>query len=314
MKIKDEEITFLFQGNISDHTILAINNCRKYFPKSFIILSTWSNSDIKGINCDKIIFNKDPGSFTCNNDLTYGKIYTNINRQLISTKNGLNSIHTKYVMKLRSDLVIKSTNIIRYFNIFTKRVAKYSIFKNRILVNTLTSKLYSDIDNHYPTPFHVSDWFFFGLYEDVKLYFDNIPLIKDEKNYSKYSLKFPEKNPCSHLSFKYAPEQYMCYSFFSKYYDIKFSDWSDFTKENISTSYNILMNNFVFLDYIQHKIYTPKYKKFINKNNGYRYSYQGYIGFKMFLNYYILQFNNIEKLKFYLYLLSNRIKFFYCFL
>lgn len=314
MNINDKDITFLFQGNVSEYTKIAINNCKNIFPNSCIILSTWNGCNIDGIKCNKIILNDDPGSFTCNNGLKYGLIYTNINRQLLSTKSGLQHIDTKYAMKLRSDLIIRSKNIIRYFNIFINRESEYSIFKNRILVNALTSKLYSDIDNNYPTPFHVSDWFFFGLYDDIKLFFDGIELIDDEKEYSNYTLKFPNKSPCKHLSFRYAPEQYICYSFFSKYYNINFSDWSDFSQNNILLSEKILMNNFVFLDYIQHKISTPKYRNFINKNNGYRYTYPGYIGFKKFMESYTRELNKKEKLILYIYLLRKNIKFFYTFL
>jgi hypothetical protein len=293
--IYNKDITLVFQGSITSWTNQAISNAKKYFTGSTIILSTWEGQDINGIECE-VILSKDPGSYLCSHKSQYGDIYTNINRQLISTKHGIKNIETKFCFKLRSDLLIGSNSILKYFDIFTARNKKYSFFERRILVNTLTSKLYSDTGNFLPTPFHVSDWFYFGLTSDVKYFFSLIPIIEDEETFSQYTLKYIDKNPCPHLSFRYAPEQYFCYTAFSSLFNICFDDWSDFNEQNITMSENLIIDNFVFLDFIQHKIFTPKYIDLIHSNNGIMFTFNGYMNFDYFCNLYRNKYLNNEKL------------------
>ena len=84
---------------------------RKYLPKSKIILSTWDGSNVNGLDYDIVIFNKDPGGSLCSaND---DKILNNVNREIVSTLAGLKVCKTKYVFKIRSDLIIKSNKILK---------------------------------------------------------------------------------------------------------------------------------------------------------------------------------------------------------
>lgn len=283
--ISPDEITIIIQGSvIENETKRVIDSIKKYLPAAQIILSTWENSDTNNLNATKIIKNHDPGSFFCDTD---NNIQTNINRQLISTKNALPYVKTLYAMKLRSDLYFTSNKFLKYFDIYRKYDTHYKFFKGRLMVNSLTSKLYSDVGDNLPTPFHISDWFYFGYTEDVKKFFNAIPIIDDEKAFSHYKLKYLQKNPCPHLLFKYAPEQYFSYMYFkSKFSNIHFDDWSDFNDENIECSQKFIANNFIILDTVQHGIYSNKHINLIKNNNGRKFKFKGYITHYKFLKLY----------------------------
>jgi hypothetical protein len=296
--IDTKDISIVFQGAITPWTRKAVDNARKHLRGAKIILSTWEGSDVAKIAADEILFNEDPGSFPCYNNDKYGIIHANINRQLISTKNGLSRVKTEYAFKLRSDLIMKSGRIKRYFGKFGMRDHNMSFFEERVLVNTLCGTLYSDVDEGYPTPFHTSDFFYFGLTSDIKKFFDAIPLIDDEEKFAKWPLKKPDKNPRKHLSLRYTPEQYFTLSALSMYVNVPFEDVSDWSSENCSLSEKIIMNNFVPLDYVQHKIYTPKHERLIMKNNGRKFVFSGYMNFKWFTkNYKKMYYGRIGKLR-----------------
>ncbi len=279
-----KDITVIVQGPVYKSTSQVICSIKKYLPGAKIILSTWEGENIEGISCDRILFNKDPKSYICNKD---SLIYTNINRQLKAIQNAFQFVKTKYAMKLRSDLYLTDNKFLEYFDDFPVSNANSMFFKHRVIVSSLTSKLYSDFPGHNDRllPFHVSDWFLFGLTEDVKDYFST-PLIENEKCFSQYFYKYPQKNPVPSFAFRYAPEQFFCYNWAKKYIDINFDDWTDYNDENQQIAQEIYANNFIFLDTIQHGLYSNKHLDFIKKNDGNTYFFNGYITHLYFLNLY----------------------------
>lgn len=282
--ITKSDISIVLQGPVdSIETKKSIESIRRYLKGATIILSTWEGANVEGLDFDVLIENKDPGSYMyCKKD----KIYTNINRQLVSIKAGLEKVQTKYAFKLRSDLILTSDNFLKYFDKYEDKDPKYKFFKKSVLVSSLTSKEYSDGVGNRPVPFHVSDWFYFGLTEDLNLFFSNIENIADEEAFSNYKLKYPEKNPVMGFEQQYASEQYACYKAFSKKFDIKFEDWSDWNDENILQAEVLLANNFVFLDPVQHGLYIAKFQELINNNYGPTCLFEGYINHYKFLTYY----------------------------
>lgn len=80
-----KEIAVVIQGGVSDkYTLEVLQSIKKHLPGSFIILSTWEGTkEIKGV--DLQINNTDPGATILNKE---GQL-NNINRQIVSTINGL---------------------------------------------------------------------------------------------------------------------------------------------------------------------------------------------------------------------------------
>ncbi len=308
MAIKNEEISVVVQGAvIKNETIQSIASVRKFLPGAKIILSTWQKSDVNDCDVDDIVLSWDPGSYPCAVLPQGKKILYNLNRQLVSTQNGLKNVKTKYVLKIRSDMYLTKDfqeNILEYFYKFKLRDKKYSFFKHRVIVGSLTSKFYSDsLDNSFPLPFHISDWFCFGLTDDVKDYFLNTPLLNEQ-----YASNYPcntSRVPVKMYSWQISPEQYFCSMWAKRYINLKFDDWSNWNTKNVLLSEKIIANNFIVLDTVQTGLYLNKYIDLIKDNDGEVFSFQGYISYLKFLELYSKYCDSSYSIPFYLYYTRN---------
>ena len=111
--IENKDITIVFQGPISDKfTKKCLLSARKFFPEAHILLSTWRDSNVNGLDFDTLILNDDPGT----NLMMSGKYQSNCFRQIISSCNGLKACKTKYVLKIRTDICLTNKNIHNYFD------------------------------------------------------------------------------------------------------------------------------------------------------------------------------------------------------
>ena len=175
--IEGHEITFVVQGPVQifdgrdqpeNATELCISSIRKYFPDSTILLSTWREQDLSGLNFDELVENEDQGP------LDYGPIRGNINRQIVSTRNGLQNVKTKWAAKIRSDhfFQLDPLFLAQYQEMrgLIKDSGKLKYFEEPICMcfhNVLLRRA------HY-----ISDWFHFGLTKDL-LNLWSIPLSGD---------------------------------------------------------------------------------------------------------------------------------------
>lgn len=118
--ISSEKITVVVQGAIVPDegrgTKEVCASIRALLPGAEIILSTWENSNYQGIPYDKVLENKDPGAL----DSQYegrekSAVRNNFNRQLISTLHGIREAGREYVMKLRSDSLLRDLSFLRFY-------------------------------------------------------------------------------------------------------------------------------------------------------------------------------------------------------
>ncbi len=242
--ISSKDISVVVQGAVDyKNTPKCLASIRKWLPDSEIILSTWENSDVEGLDYDILVLNQDPmGLYNrANNTIN------NVNRQIISTFNGIKKSSKKYILKIRSDLQLKSSKFLIYFDKFPVRISDYSIFKNRIIVSTLFTKRYLDYSSKIPVPFHLSDWFQFGEREDIYRLW-NIPLANQENDIAVN--KNIEK--CFYncwINDRYTPEQFIFYNSINnsgKYKNkILFSNMLDLNSTVIGFSEQVIMNNFI---------------------------------------------------------------------
>ena len=134
MSIDTSKLTFIFQGPVINKTEFkkSINSVRKFFPKSKIILSTWKGQNFDTLDVDHLLLNDDPGPGPY--DSLNNKIRkNNINRQLISTLNGLKNVKTIYSIKIRTDLFFTSDNLLNLLmNI--EKIKNDFFFKSKIIV------------------------------------------------------------------------------------------------------------------------------------------------------------------------------------
>ena len=223
-------------------TKLVISSIRKNFPNAEIILSTWHGSDINDLDYDVVSLSIDPGSYIQNPS---SDVYHNVNRQLISTMAGLKIATRKYALKTRSDVIFKNDRSLKYLTMFKKRSADYCITTSRVLVTNITTV---NPRRFIQLPFHPCDWFYFGLKEDLINIFD-IPLFPEpEFTYWFKTRKYPFNHPNSRSTTRYAPENYIWYSFCKKYYKIEFEHLCDISNNNIKISEKTFANNLVILN------------------------------------------------------------------
>ena len=284
--IKSSDISVVVQGAIDkENTPKCLASIRKYLPDAEIILSTWEGSDVEGLDYDKVILNKDPGTFIYTRS-TGDVTENNQNRQLVSIQNGLEAVNRQYTLKLRTDLYLGSNKFLNYFYKFPKKNPKYKLFKERIIVPTVFSKKYSTI-NKIPVLFHPSDWWYFGLTDDMNILFKDTPLAVDKNFYSNAQYINPNKNPYPKCSCKMFPEQYYFISAICrKFPDVHFQDWTEISDENIEKSNICMFNNFIFLNYYSHKINSLKHPKVVIGNDLYKSRLDGLLTYADFLNMY----------------------------
>ncbi|MDR2123614.1 MAG: WavE lipopolysaccharide synthesis family protein [Desulfovibrio sp.] len=259
--IESKDITVIVQGKIDQRiTPLSLLSIRKNLQHAQIILSTWENSNTANLSYDILVLNKDPGAKI--HDYVFN-VKNNVNRQLISTQEGLKKVNRKYSLKIRSDLILLNNNFLQFWDRFSNINEKYKLFTHRVLTSSIYARELSS-ETGRPLPFHPSDFWFFGLTQDIKHYFlYTDPMI--DSDISHYHLKYPNEIPYHNLSWRYTPEQYYCISYVKRILkDIKFDDWTDFNEKNIKMSSQILYNNFIFLDLKKSGIYSEKHSWAMN--------------------------------------------------
>lgn len=258
--INTKDISVVVQGGIDKvNTPVCLKNIRKYLRGATIILSTWQGTNVHGLDYDEVVFSEDPGStkddYTC--------LINNMNRQFRSTQNGLQVVKTKYAIKMRSDIILTSSNFLRYFERYPQCNEKYKMFNHRVLFCSYFFKRYLGDSLSYtnPVPLHMSDWFAFGYTSDVQKIF-TIELAK-EPEYTNYLLIHDEKRPMERVyfaSYRFPPEQFLLLNCVRKHFDDfpRFDDIRDFSVENIQYADEIVINNFIILNPHQISLYCGK--------------------------------------------------------
>lgn len=182
------DISFVVQGSIFDKltTAKVLDSIRFNYPTSKIILSTWHGSDYSKLDYDKIILSKDIS--------LYYRFYkdidliNNINRQIVSTINGLKKVNTKYVVKIRTDIFLTNNNIINLFKKIKKN-PKSNLLNSKIILPYDLSINPNDIQ----LVFHLNDFFIAGMTSDLIKLFD-IPLMnKNDLRFFETSKNYQEK-------------------------------------------------------------------------------------------------------------------------
>lgn len=258
-----EDISFIIQGLINQKiTKECLNNIRKYFPKSEIILSTYKGENIDGLLYDKVVLTEDNFEAHPYLDKPGAKI-NNINKQIASTLAGLKEATKKYSFKIRTDFILSGDNFLKYFDKFIKYDENYKVFKHKVLCPISFSR--NPRVKKLPFAFHPSDIAFFGLTEDLINLFD-IPLMpKDEF--------FAWRNHNNIISNKYVPEQYLWINCLRKNGKTINCDYQiHINEELITETEKYFVSNFIFLDWNQFSLTKPK-----KLNNYYKNEYSSII-------------------------------------
>jgi hypothetical protein len=229
--VSSRDISVVVQGPIvkgeerAITTQKCLENIRSFLPDSEIILSTWNGADVAGLSFDVLVLNDDPGQQLRPD----GKPF-NVNRQIVSAREGLKRVQRPYAIKLRSDSLIVSKKFVQQFETFTEKKPAPTLFQNRVVICTLYSRNPAKIDC--PLLYHPTDWFNFGRTTDLLDLWD-IPLHGDELIADRWE------------KWRYAPEQWVWISFLRKKgYKINLRRSGSFTIHDLWISESSIIHNF----------------------------------------------------------------------
>lgn len=261
-KIDQNDLSVVLNGPFNKHTYNAVKRVLKVLPKSKIIVSCWEQDDttlIENIPNVLIVKSKDPGGLKLPGVFQMGMNY---NRMIVAVRAGLNFVDTKYVLRMRNDLLLHDDRILIDYNYyFPKKEEKYGLFKEKIVtLSSFTQKIavlpeYNDVN------VSVSDWLHLGLTEDVKLYWNRIELIENQEEFANYYSNHPKykDNDYAYKVFAF-PEVYFTSFSVKEKFEIKNTGMYDtkLTDEEKEVNKHILFNNFIPLNYNMTKIWNQK--------------------------------------------------------
>lgn len=188
----------------------------------------------------------------------------NINLQIQSAKAGLKYASRKYALRIRNDLCLMSKKFIDVYKRHAHDVRRhYASFTQRILIpeiftiNPLTL---------YRMPFHYSDWFHFGLTEDIRnlwedvedvsfcdaIYYENHPFLKDTNVLEKRFL------------IRLAVEQFIHFPYFKKRFPFLQMDCHNDTR-SVNESLYMMADNFTVANLTEVQAYINKYQHVVKK-------------------------------------------------
>jgi hypothetical protein len=264
--IQTKDISFVVQGAI-DRTISPLTgepmtrsclaSLRKYHPGAELILSTWPDQDLSGLDYDVLVINEDPGAWNAfHPDCGVVKL-DNTNRQIVSTKNGLRKAGRPYAAKIRSDMVFSGNGWMRYLDRYPRRIEAWKIFRERVITCSMFAR-----DPRCPysrQALHPPDWVYIGLTEDIRLLWDID--IQPEPESSQWFLNRPIPSPYN-LDVdlrRYSPEQYLWRTLLAKFGTVRLESRGDLCDENIAATEISFANNLIILDVDQFPFTVHRY-------------------------------------------------------
>ena len=214
------DITVVVQGPVmSQHSQLApdgitatvLQRVRQVLPEATVILSTWAGTDVSGLNADAFIFSDDPGGTRFYPpEARPANPLNNGNRLIVSTRAGLAQVTTRYTLKIRSDLALFHDHFLDYFGRYNAYDPAWHVLKSRILAFPIYSLKFEQRGGATGyRPFHISDWCYFGLTEDLRQLYA-CPLMPEPETSQWFSTQ-PRRHPTlwPERWWRYSPEQYV---------------------------------------------------------------------------------------------------------
>ena len=208
--MKTSDITVVFQGAFKPYGQQGampfaeiLKRTRKSIPGATIMVSTWGTADVPSIlPIDTLVLSKDPGALAPLK-MTDDKA-NNINRQIVCTRAGLDQVVTPYAVKLRTDCFLEHAGFIDFYMDQLRRDQR----PQRIVTSAFFT-LDTDVFERFP--YHVSDWFQFGLTSVLRRYWAAPLMTASAGRFYEDRPHAPESNVFeTRFRAQFAVEQYIC--------------------------------------------------------------------------------------------------------
>lgn len=239
-------------------TAAVIQSVRRVLPGAKVILSTWIGEEANCIKVDKKVHSIDPGA------LPYGVGYrlNNVNRQIVAMRAGLNLVETNWTLKLRSDTILTSDQMVKHWECFPDRSPFCKIFEKRVVTSAiLTYDARLAIKDKLFTPFlfHVNDMIQFGLTKDIKKLWSIPTMVKEDFTF--FTQQFLEDKK-DKISNRRVPEDYIWTTVLTAAGMPVNESWADIQPQLIPISELSIVNNFILLDHKDMGFKCLKYPNF----------------------------------------------------
>ncbi len=143
-------------------TAAALASARRVLPHAEVVLSTWEGSDVTGLDADTLVLSADPGP-SLPRDPTH--VVNNVNRQIATTRAGLERATRPFAWKLRTDMELLHDGALTLLGGWPARAAEARVLEERVLVPQFYTfnprRVYARF------PYMVSDWAQFGARDDL---------------------------------------------------------------------------------------------------------------------------------------------------
>ena len=238
--IRSHDISVVVQGAIDVRlTQRCLKSVRQHLPGAEIILSTWVDSDLTGLDFDVLVESVDPGATPMDVDRT---LANNVNRQIVSSHAGLSKASRPFSIKMRTDFLLKGAGSLGFFRRYEERCDGWKVFRERVVGCTVFS---INPRRFAPMPFHPSDWFFLGLTEDVQCLWE-IPLVPEPETSRWYETHEKPHHPfLGKRTARYAPEQSIWLQCLRKHGEVECDYMTDMTHDAVTQSEIAIANNLV---------------------------------------------------------------------
>jgi len=250
--INTEDISIVFAGRFNDDELKqSLPLAHKVFPGAEFILS--ARNPVTGYKdmFHKIVDVPDAGGevvmekgFDTLPTNGYGYEWKNIvsnkhlNRQIISSRLGVEQASRSYVLKIRADLYLTSADWLMFFDEAVE-LAKPTRLKNPILIGN-----YRDPTKWTIFPYHFHDWLAFGLKEDLQTLY-SCPIIEEK-------VVLTEDHFKTHIDLRCTPETYVGGKLFYPNENLVFLDKPNEVLKD-------MVNHYVPIDLGAHYAWSPKF-------------------------------------------------------
>lgn len=273
LPLDSQDISVVIQGPVFSQTSplaphgithQVLKALREHLPQATLILSTWKDQPLAGLDADVILQLDDPGTTNFyRQGAKADNLYNNGNRLIYSTQQALAQVKTPYVLKIRSDLLLFHPLFSSFGQQFHHVDAPWQVLKQRIIGFPIYSlKFERQAGKHtsiqQPRPFHVSDWAYFGLTTDVQQLF-NCPLMQEPETSRWFETRpKPANDLWPDRLWRYSPEQYILSNLAERTLGIQLQHGSQADAEILQASERFIANNFIILDQYQWGLWSLK--------------------------------------------------------
>ena len=170
----------------------------------------------------------------------------NMNLQIAAAKQGLALAQGQYVLRIRNDLIFQNRDFLdQYLRAQTLPRGDAAVFAERVMISWLYTLNPYTVER---LPLHFSDWFHFGLIEDVRRIWRSPPVTLADSLYYRAHSHAPGSNVAERVfNTRLAVEQHLLYHCFKPSFPALTLDRHN-DQTSVDLSLDILVDNFVVCD------------------------------------------------------------------